>query len=142
MINSKLKHLIGEKKNIYEMACLRKHSKLFNSLDVTFRLCTIKTLFSSFSCRDVNLLFTYVIRVYHNSGQYTPYYKPDRLSIICCTFYKQLMVCHIAYLILFETSPYLRQCKTPSLYRHYYLVHCLQFLRLISYMYVLTECKG
>lgn len=56
MINSKLKHLIGEKKNIYEMACLRKHSKLFNSLDVTFRLCTIKTLFSSFSCRDVNFL--------------------------------------------------------------------------------------
>lgn len=69
MINSKLKHLIpfAKKKN-YEMACLRTHSKLFDSLDVKFRLCTIKTLFSSFSCRDVNLLFTYVIRVYHNSG--------------------------------------------------------------------------
>lgn len=126
MINSKLKHLIPfAKKKIYEMACLRTHSKLFDSLDVTFRLYTIKTIFSSFSCRDVNLLFTYVIRVYHNLGQYTPYYKPDRLSIICCTFYKQLMDCHIAYLILFKTSPYLRQCKTPSLYRHNYLVQCL-----------------
>lgn len=50
------------------MACLRTHSKLFNSLDVTFRLCTIKTLFSSFSGGDVNLLFAYLIRVYHNLG--------------------------------------------------------------------------
>lgn len=68
MINFKLKYFIGEKKNIYEMVCLCKYLKLFNLLDVIFRLCIIKILFFSFSCRDVNLFFIYVICVYYNLG--------------------------------------------------------------------------
>lgn len=69
MINFKLKYFIlFVKKKIYEMVCLCMYLKLFDLLDVIFRLYIIKIIFFSFSCRDVNLFFIYVICVYYNLG--------------------------------------------------------------------------